>query len=185
MDILILGLALWVFSHTFKRVAPGPRAAMGEVPGKLVVTVLSLAAVTLMVIGFRRAAFDPVYTPLAGMGHLNNLLMLGAIYLTGVGHSRGVLRTKIRHPMLWGVIVWAVAHLLVNGDMASIVLFGGVGLWAVVSMLLINAREDWKRPAPGALRGDLINVIIAFVVYGVIAGIHIWLGHNPFLGTYG
>ncbi len=72
-----------------------------------------------------------------------------------------------------------------NGDLASIVLFGWLGLWAILSMILINAQEAWKRPAPGGLRGDVINGVIALVVYGIIAGIHIWLGHNPFLGTYG
>lgn len=185
MPILILGLILWTVSHLFKRVAPGARAALGAGPGKMLVTILSLAAVILMVIGYRRAEVDPVYTPLPGMGHLNNLLMLIAVFLVGVPHSKGRVKSMLRHPMLTGVIVWAVAHLLVNGDMASIVLFGWLGVWAVVSMLLINMREGWARPAPGPLRGDAINLVISLVVYAVIAGIHIWLGHNPFLGTYG
>lgn len=185
MPILILGLILWTVSHLFKRVAPGARAALGVGPGKMLVTVLSLSAVVLMVIGYRRAEFDPVYTPLPGMGHLNNLLMLIAVFFLGVPHSKGRVKSMLRHPMLIAVVIWAIAHLLVNGDMASIVLFGWLGLWAVVSMLLINSREGWTRPAPGPLRGDAINLAISLVVYAVIAGIHIWLGHNPFLGTYG
>lgn len=185
MQILILGLALWWISHLFKRIAPGLRARLGVMPGKMAVTVLSLASVVLMVIGYRRAEFVPVYEPLAGMGHLNNLLMLVSVYLAGVMHSKGIVKTKLRHPLLVATIIWAVAHLLVNGDLASLVLFGGIGLWAVVSMLMINARESWTPPAPGHLRSDLIGVAIALVVYAVIAGIHIWLGRNPFLGTYG
>lgn len=185
MPILILGLILWTVSHLFKRVAPGARATLGAGPGKMLVTVLSLAAVILMVIGYRRAEIDPVYTPLPGMGHLNNLLMLVAVFLVGVPHSKGRVKAMLRHPMLAGVVVWAVAHLLVNGDMASIVLFGWLGIWAVVSMMLINLRESWTRPQPGPLRGDAINLAISLVVYAVIAGIHIWLGYNPFLGTYG
>jgi uncharacterized membrane protein len=184
MPILIFGLVLWTVAHLFKRVAPGLRASLGETPGKMVVTVLSLAAVILMVVGFRRADFEPVYTPLPGMGHLNNLLMLIALFLFGVSHSKGRVKAMIRHPMLLSVIVWAVAHLLVNGDMASIVLFGWLAVWAVVSIVLINAQEVWARPAPGGLRSDMIAVAIALVLYGLIAGIHIWLGHNPFLGTY-
>ncbi|WP_347311270.1 NnrU family protein [Defluviimonas sp. SAOS-178_SWC] len=185
MQVLVLGLILWVASHLFKRVLPGLRAKLGDLPGKMVVTVLSLAAIILMVIGYRRAEIVPVYTPLPGMGHLTDLLMLIAIFLLGVPHSKGLVKTRLRHPMLLGVLLWAFAHLLVNGDLASIVLFGGIGAWAVVSILLINAQEDWKRPAPGGLRSDAIGGAIALVVYGLIAGVHIWLGHNPFLGTYG
>ena len=185
MQILILGLALWWVSHLFKRIAPGLRARLGVMPGKMVVTVLSLASIILMVIGYRRAEIVPVYEPVAGMGHLNNLLMLVSIYLAGVMHSKGVLKAKLRHPLLTATILWSVAHLLVNGDLASLVLFGGIGLWAVVSMLMINARESWTPPVAGPVRSDLIGVAIAIVVYAVIAGIHIWLGYNPFLGTYG
>jgi uncharacterized membrane protein len=185
MQILVLGLVLWIVSHLFKRLAPGPRARMGEMPGKMAVTVLSLAALILMVIGYRRADVEPVYTPLPGMGHLTDLLMLGALFLFGLSHSKGRLRARVRHPMLLSVIVWAVAHLLVNGDLASIVLFGGLGLWAAVSILLINAQGAWVRPAPGGLRGDAIALAVAVVLYGLIAGIHIWLGYSPFLGTYG
>jgi len=185
MSVLGLGLALWVAGHLFKRALPGMRAGVGEMPGKLIVTILVLAGVVLMVIGFRRADMVPVYTPLPGMGHLNNLLMLISVFLFGVGHSKGRVRTYLRHPMLLGTIVWAGAHLLVNGDVASLILFGGIGLWAVLEILLINARTGWTPPTPGGLRGDAINLAVSLVLYGLIAWVHIWLGHNPFLGTYG
>lgn len=185
MQVMVLGLILWVASHLFKRVMPGLRARLGELPGKMVVTVLSLAAVVLMVIGYRRAEIVPVYTPLPGMGHLTDLLMLIAVFLLGVPHTKGMVRARLRHPMLMGVALWAFAHLLVNGDLASLVLFGGLGAWALVSIALINAQESWTPPAPGGLRSDAIGAVIALVLYGLIAGVHIWLGHNPFLGTYG
>ena len=88
----------------------------------------------LIVIGYRAAPFVAVYTPPAWTIHVNNLAMLGAVLLFGAGHPRGRVRTWLRHPMLTGVIIWALAHLLVNGDLASIVLFGGLGLWAAVSI---------------------------------------------------
>ena len=181
MDILILGLLLWSLPHLLKRIAPGLRGRLGDVPGKMLVTVLSLAAIALMVIGYRRAEVVPLYTPLPGIGHLNNLLMLIAIFLLGMGHSRGMLRAKLRHPMLTGVIVWAVAHLLVNGDYASLLLFGGMGLWAVLEMMMINAQDGpWQRPAPGPITGDLRLLAITLVLYGAIGGIHAWLGYWPF-----
>ncbi len=185
MQIMILGLVLWTAAHLFKRVLPGLRARMGDIPGKMLVTVLSLSAVILMVIGYRRAEIEPIYTPLAGMGHLNNLLMLISVFLIGVPHSKGIVKQKLRHPMLTAVVVWAFAHLLVNGDMASVVLFGWLGLWAIVSMVLINAQQSWTPPAEGRIRSDAIGAGITVVVFAIIAGIHIWLGYNPFLGTYG
>ena len=181
---LILGLALWVGAHFFKRLAPGARAAMGE-RGKVLVAVLSLLAVVLMVLGYRAAEWVPVYTPLPGMGHANNTLMLVSLFLFGVGGTKGTLYPKIRHPMLWGVVVWAVAHLLVNGDQASLVLFGGMGLWALVSMLLINRAEPWVAPSNGrGIKGDAMNLVGTVVLLGIIAMIHQWLGHPVFLGTY-
>jgi uncharacterized membrane protein len=85
--------------------------------------------------------------------------------------------------MLTAVIVWAAAHLIVNGDVASLVLFGGLGLWAVAEMLLINAREPaWVRPAPGPVAGDVRLILITIVAYAAIAGVHAWLGRWPFPG---
>ncbi|MCV6823599.1 MULTISPECIES: NnrU family protein [Halocynthiibacter] len=182
---LFLGVLLWMDAHMFKRILPQVRERMGNA-GKGVVAGTLLLSIVLMVIGYRSAEVIPVYTPMAGMGHLNNLLMLFSIFLLGAGSAPGVVRTKIRHPMLTGVIVWAVAHLLVNGDLASIILFGGLGLWAIAQMLLINHAEGaWQRPEAGTWARDLRVAVIAIVLYAVIAGIHTWLGYSPFLGTYG
>lgn len=185
MTLLILGVLLWSAAHLFKRLAPAARARMGDAAKGMVALALAVSVV-LMVIGYRGAEFLPVYTPLPGMGHLNNTLMLVSIFLFGVGGTKGTLYPKMRHPMLTGMILWSVAHLLVNGDVASLVLFGGLGLWAVVSILLINASGPWVRPTDGrGLKGDAMNLVGTLVLYGVIAGVHIWLGHNPFVGTYG
>lgn len=185
MTLLILGVLLWSAAHLFKRIAPTARAQMGD-PGKGLVALALVVSIVLMVIGYRGAAFLPVYTPLPGMGHLNNLIMLVSVFLFGVGGTKGTLYPKMRHPMLTGMILWSVAHLLVNGDVASLVLFGGLGLWAVVSILVINAAGPWVRPTDGrGLKGDAMNLVGTLVLYGLIAGVHIWLGHNPFVGTYG
>jgi len=184
MTTLIFGLALWIGAHLFKRVAPGPRAALGGA-GKGLVAAVALAGIVLMVLGYRGAAFVPLYTPPPGMGHLNNLLMLIALSVFGAGAVKGVVWTRIRHPQLTAVKIWAVGHLLVNGDLASVVLFGGLLGWAVAEVVVINRAEGgWARPAPGPWKNDLKAVAIAVVVYAIAAGIHIWTGHNPFLGTY-
>ena len=181
---LILGLALWVGAHFFKRVAPDVRAGMGD-RGKLVVTGLLLLSVVLMVVGYRAADWVSVYTPLPGMGHLNNTLMLVSLFLFGVGGTKGTLYPKMRHPMLWGVVIWAGAHLLVNGDQASLVLFGGMALWALAEMVLINRAEAWVAPTNGrGIKGDAMYLVGTVLLLGVIALIHAWLGHPVFLGTY-
>lgn len=184
MFLLILGLLLWILPHLLKRAAPGLRARLGDA-GKGLIAVLILAGVVLMVVGFRRAEFIPVYSPFPGAGHVNNTLMLVSLFLFGVGGTKGTLYTKMRHPMLWGLVVWATAHLLVNGDMASIVLFGCLGLWAFMEMSLINSAGQWQRPVAGrGLKGDAMNLAGTLVLYGIAAMIHQWLGHPVFLGNY-
>lgn len=184
MTLLILGLALWWAAHLFKRLAPGARESMGD-KGRAVVALAVLAAVVLMVLGYRAADFVPVYTPLPGMGHANNTLMLVSLFLFGVGGTKGTLYPHMRHPMLWGTVVWAAAHLLVNGDMASLVLFGGIGLWALAQMVAINRSAPWVRPAGGrGIKGDAMNLVGTLVLLGVIALVHNWLGHPVFEGSY-
>jgi uncharacterized membrane protein len=185
VTLLVLGLILWTLVHVFKRVAPDARAAMdrsmGAGPARGVIAVLLLVGTVLMVVGFRRAPFVAVYDPPAWGIHLNNLLMICAVFLLGAGHSKGVARRWLRHPMLTAVAVWAVAHLLVNGDRASLVLFGWLGIWAVAEMLLINAREPvWVRPEPGTTAGTVRWVVISLVVFAVIVTVHTWLGYWPF-----
>ena len=184
MTLLILGLLLWIAAHVFNRVAPEARAKLGP-KGRCPIALSILVSIALMVLGYRAAEYLPVYTPVPGIGHLNNLLMLVAVFSFGIGSAKGVLVDKIRHPMLTGMVIFAIAHLLVNGDLASIILFGGLGLWAVAEMLIINRTAGtWERPAPGTIKGDLKNAVITLVIYAIVTGIHVWLGHNPFLGTY-
>ncbi|MDP4033012.1 MAG: NnrU family protein [Pseudorhodobacter sp.] len=184
MLMLSLGVVLWVGAHLFKRLAPMRRATMGE-KAKGPIALVLLAALVLMIWGYRIAEVEPVYMVLPGMGHVNNALMLVAVFLFGVSGTKGVLYTRMRHPMLWGTVIWAVAHLLVNGDLASILLFGGIGLWALVEMGLINLGTVWTAPTAGrGLKGDAMNLAGALVLYGIIAYVHLWLGHSPFLGTY-
>ena len=181
MLLLILGLLLWSFAHLMKRVTPGFRASMSDTAGKLLVTALSLAAIVLMVIGFRAAEVVVLWEPPGFLRGINNLLMLAAVFLVNLGFSRGVLRTKLRHPMLSSVILWAVAHLMVNGDLAALILFGGLLIWALLDLVLINRNQPvWVPPAPGPLRNDLIYGAAALVLFAAIAGIHTWLGYFPF-----
>lgn len=185
MVLLVLGLALWSAAHLYKAAAPQGRAAiaarLGDGPARGLFAALIGLGLVLMIVGYRGTAFVDVWTPPLWGVHLTNLLMLFAIALFGMGKSKGRARAWFRHPMLMGVVVWALAHLLVNGDLAAIVLFGGLAVWALVNMALINARDGaWVRPEPGPASGDIRLVVITLVVYAVVSGIHAWLGVWPF-----
>ncbi|WP_292289319.1 NnrU family protein [Marivita sp.] len=182
MALLIVGLLIWVGAHIFKRVAPEQRAAMGDT-GKLIVTVALVISLGLMIWGYRGAEFIPVWYPPSFMVHINNLLMLIALFVFGMSATTGRLRGKMRHPQLTAVKIWAVAHLLVNGDLASIILFGGLLAWAVLEVIIINRAEPvWDRPQPGEAKKDVLLVVITLVSFVVISAIHAWLGVWPFPG---
>ncbi len=186
MAVLLLGLALWVLAHLFPRIAPGPRAALQERLGngaKGVIAAILALAVILVVIGYRGAPYIPVYTPPAWGVHVNNLLMFFAIALFGLGSSKSNLRGTLRHPQLTGFALWAALHLLVNGDLYSMVMFGTFLVWALVEIPVLNATTP--APAPyegGSWKGTLRLAVIAAILYAIITAIHAWLGVWPFAG---
>lgn len=187
--MLVLGVILWTDAHLLKTVLPKVRAGMDDRLGagraRGIMALIMLSGIILMIIGYRSAEVTQIYSPAGWAGPVNNLLMFVAILLLGMGSSKGRLRSLLRHPMLTGVLVWVVAHLLVNGDLASIILFGGMALWAISHMVLLNAaNRDWVRPEPGPAKGDAKLFVIAAVLYVVIVGIHTMLGYNPFSGGY-
>lgn len=187
MTLLILGLALWSAAHFFKPAMPAQRTALtaklGEGRSKGLIAVLILASVVMMVIGYQQAEATGVWYPPSFMVHINNLLMLIAIALFGAAHSKGNAKRYVRHPMLLSVIVWAAAHLIVNGDLASAILFGGMLIWAVASIILINSRKEaWVKPAPAHRKKDFILLAITLVVFGAVVGLHMLAGVSPFPG---
>jgi uncharacterized membrane protein len=180
MTLIILGLILWWGAHLFKRLAPGPRARLGD-PGKGLVALALLASVVLMVMGYRGNTAPDLWYPPAFLTHVNNLLMLLAVYLYAASGMKTRITRVIRHPQLTGFKTWAVAHLLVNGDLASVILFGGLLAWAVVAVIQINRAEPvWTRPEPAPVGKEAGAVLGAVVVTGVIGLVHNWLGVWPF-----
>ncbi len=180
MLLLALGLFLWVAAHAFKRVAPDMRGRLGD-PGKGLVALATVAGLILMILGYRWAEYIAVWSPPSFMIHINNLLMIIAVFVFATAHTKGRLRGWTRHPMLISVIIWAVAHLLVNGDAASLLLFGVMGLWALGSIFVINAAEpEWTRPEPGAAAKDVLLVVITVGAFVLFAGVHWLLGYWPF-----
>lgn len=179
MFLLILGIALWSGAHFLKRIAPDARAQLGD-RGKAVLGIAILLSVVLMVLGYRSAPFIEVWTPPAFLTHLNNLLMILAFYLYAASGAKTAITRKIRHPQLTAVKVWAIAHLLVNGDLASFVLFGGLLAWAVVEVIVINrAQPDWSPPAPRPVKKEFVAIGATVVAVVLVMLIHNWLGYQP------
>ena len=114
---------------------------------------------------------------------INNLLMVLAFYFYAASAAKGAkiwLGTKIRHPQLSGFSVWAIAHLLVNGDTPSLILFGGLLVWAQVEIQLINAQEGpWVRPARAPVKKEVVAAVVTLVMVTVVMDIHFALGVKP------
>lgn len=174
-----LGLALWVVPHFMKRLAPDLRAGWGE-KAKGPLSLAMVLGIVLMVIGYRAAEGAVFWGRSPAMVGINNLLMLGSVYLFAVSGMKTALARKIRHPMLWAAVLWAVAHLLVNGDVPSFVLFGGIAVWALVSMALINRAGPWAVPAAKPAKFEAMAAGGSLIFYGVIVGIHYALGYPTF-----
>ncbi len=179
---LILGVLLWAGAHLFKRILPGVRGPMGDA-GKGVVAVALLVSVALMVYGYKHAEGTFYWGRSPAMVGINNLLMLLAFYVYGSSMAKGEkvwIATKIRNPQLTGFSIWAIAHLLVNGDTPSFVLFGGLLIWAQVEIQLLNREAGpWVRPKRAPVRKEIVLVVIAIVLTTVVMLIHNWLGVPP------
>ena len=183
MTLLIAGVTLWWAAHLLKRLAPGVRAALGSA-GYPAMAGAIIVSVVLMVLGYRSAVVDTIYWGRAPMMvGINNILMLLAFYCYASSAAKVAkiwLGTKLRHPQLTGFSIWAVAHLIVNGDTPSFVLFGGLLIWAVVEMFVINMQDGpWERPARAAPKKEIVALVITAVVVFVVMGTHFALGVQP------
>jgi uncharacterized membrane protein len=140
-----------------------------------------LIAIGLVVVGYRQADSTFYWGRSTALTGVNNLLMLFAFYLFAASGAKTRITKFIRHPQLSAIVVWGVAHLLVNGDSASFVLFGGLIVWALAEMVIIN-RDEGPRDAYHAvpIKKEATALIATVVVFGVVAGIHVSLGYNPF-----
>lgn len=178
--VLFLGLLLWSGAHLFKRLAPDARRRMGD-PAKGAVALAVVASLVLMWWGYREAQGPYFWGRHPATVGVNNLLMLFSVYLFAASGAKTRVTRAIRHPQLTAVKIWAVAHLLVNGTLEAIVLFGGLLAWAVIEVILINRAEPRpEAPAPAPAGKEVTVIVAALVVYGVIAWTHYWFGYPAF-----
>ena len=186
MGLLVSGLLLWSFVHLFKRLAPVPYHALQDKIGvngiKGLTTLLLFAAFMMLIFGYKAAPYIELYYLPDWSVHLNNLLMAISIFLLVSSYGTGMVKAKLRHPMLMAAIFWSGAHLLVNGDFASIILFAGIAGWADAEIMLINVRDTSWKPAEASWKGDLISLAMTIPVFIIITILHGYLGPSPFPG---
>ena len=184
MGLLILGIVLFIGIHMVRIVAPGLRnagiAKLGDGGWKILYTVVSVAGVYLMGKGYGayRAEGSPVlYDPPLWMGHVTILLMALAFifFIAGNLPMTGHIKAKLKHPMLIGIKTWAIAHLLINGDVASVLLFGSMLAWAIISVIAIKKRGG-QPPVATSAKADVIAVVVGLGIWlGFAMWVHTWL----------
>lgn len=180
MLVLIVGLLLWSAAHLFKRIAPEKRAGFGD-SFKGIAAVGAIGGIVLMVIGYRMADGAFLWGRHPATVGINNLLTLFAVYLFAASGMKTWITSKIRHPQLTAVKVWALAHILVNGDVPSLVLFVGLLAWAVVEVILINKQaKPAKATGPFSMGKEIGAIVGTVVVFAAIAWVHAWLGYPVF-----
>ena len=184
MGLLLLGLLLFAGVHLVPSLAPSLKASwlgrLGEGGYKGSFSFLLLTAFALMIIGWRSIAPTFLYAPPAAL-HLPALALMALAFLLLVVSSRNSrLRLLIRHPQLTGVALWGVAHLLLNGENRSVLLFGGMCAWAIVEIVAINRRDGvWIKADAPPWSAELITLVIAALVIAVTVAIHPWLSGMP------
>lgn len=188
MAWLILGLVLFLGMHSARVFADGMRTQFVERHGanawKAVYSVVSLAGFVLLVQGYGLARQEPVvlWTPPTGLRHAASLLTLFAFVLLAAAYvPRNAIKARLHHPMVLSVKLWAFAHLLSNGNLADVLLFGGFLVWAVLSFRAARDR-DLKQQiqyATGAMPGTIAAVAAGVVAWTVFA---FW-AHGALIGV--
>ena len=189
MMMLLLGLALFLGAHSVSIVSPTTRDAFvaksGEVAWKILYGLVSAIGLYLIIKGYAAARLDPtlVWVPPAFMRHIVALLMLPVFVCFMASYLPGRISAALKHPQLVAVKLWAFSHLLANGMLHDIVLFGSFLAWAVVDRISMKRRTERDRiQAPKSAANDILAVVIGLAAYGAFAfwAHAAWIGVRPF-----
>jgi uncharacterized membrane protein len=171
MATLVAGLVVFLGIHSTAIFAPGLRARaqgnLGEGAWKAGYGVIALIGFVLIVQGFSLARQNPIilYAPPAWMRHVTFLFMLPVFPLLFAAYLPGRIKSAAKHPMLAAVKFWAFGHLLANGTLADVLLFGGFLAWAVADRISLKRRVQVLKTAPPGRFNDLLAVILGLAVY--------------------
>ncbi|MET0378998.1 MAG: NnrU family protein [Spongiibacteraceae bacterium] len=173
MTVLIAGLLLFLGVHSIRIVADPWRQQQlmrwGENTWKGIYSLISIAGLALIVIGYSAARLQPVvlWYPPAGMRHLAALLTLIAFILIAAAYvPRNIIKARLVHPMILGIKVWALAHLFANGTLADVILFGAFLVWAIVDFRSARRRQ--------AVAANAANPTVVATVATLVIGVAVW-----------
>ena len=182
MLFLVLGLLLFLGIHTtaILGLREPAVARLGEGPWKGLYSLISFVGLGLIVWGYGQARMDPTFLwiPPRGVKHLALALMLPVFPMLFAAYLPGRIQTRLKHPMLAGVKLWALAHLVANGTVADLLLFGGVLAWAVADRISLKRRPVVREipMAPPTALNDVLAVGLGLLTYGLfVGGLHTWL----------
>jgi uncharacterized membrane protein len=187
LAILLIGLALLLGAHTFVTLR-AERAALvtrfGEGTYKTLFALVSLLGLALIVWGFaqyRATGWVNVWYPPAWTRHVTVALMWPAFILVVASYSRGRIYARLKHPFLAGVKLWALAHLISNGDLGSIILFGSLLAWSVYDRISLKRRTDPGAPniPLGGARNDVIAIVVGTLLYLAFGFLHPYIIGAP------
>ena len=185
MLLLIIGLVLFLGIHSVSIVAEGWRDStiqrVGEGAWKGIYSLVSLAGFGLIVWGYGEARLDPVllYAPPAWLRHVGMLVLLPVFPLLVAVYFPGRIKRVAKHPMLLATKLWALAHLLMNGMLADVLLFGGFLIWAIADRISMKRRT--QRPLPSLPESKINDVIVFVVGIGIYFVFVKWL-HTVLIG---
>lgn len=188
MTYLILGLVLFLGVHSVAILAPAWRdrtlSRLGEGKWKGLYSLVAAVGLVLLIYGYGEAREQPtlVYAPPLWMRHVTALLMVPVFPMLLAAYLPGRIKSTLKHPMLASVKLWAFAHLLSNGMLADLLLFGGFLAWAVADRISLKRRPP--KPIPQAAapsgRNDVIAVVVGLGIYAAFAfRLHLWLIGRP------
>jgi len=190
MGVLLLGLVIFFAVHSVSIVNEPWRdrmvARLGEVPWKGVYTLLAIAGFALIVWGYGLARLDPVvlYSPPVWLRHVALVLLLPVFPLLLATYFPGRIKEVTKHPTLVATKLWAVAHLLANGMLADVLLFGAFLIWAVADRISMKRRTQRTLPgAPPSKANDIIAIAAGLALHvAFILWLHTWLIGVPPIG---
>ncbi len=167
---LITGVALWSIVHFIPTLAQPLRqrliTSFGITPYKIIFSIIVLLSIALMVFGWRTTSQVTLYQLPAWSGPVGFVLMVIAFVLFGSAHHPTAIKRFIRHPQLMSIVVWSISHLITNGSTRTLILFGGLGLWALLEMPLINAREgSYSKPEAPGFKFEIKGLIISTIIF--------------------
>lgn len=192
MTLLVAGLVLFIATHLLRPIAPGLRnpaiAALGK-PGWMALHgIASLVSLALIAYGFvlaRENGGEMLYYPPTFLSHIAlTLMLIASICLIAGFLPAGHIRTKLKFPILVAIKIWALAHLLANGESYSVLLFVTVLAWAVILRITLKKRiatGETKLPVFVSAKYDAISVVIGLVLYlAIVFKLHEWvIGVSP------